>query len=575
MTGSKTPAVTVIVAAYDVADYIHDSINSLKEQTFSDFEALIVDDGSSDATQEVARQAVGNDPRFQIIHQSNQGLSGARNVGLDRARGSFVAFLDGDDRFDPEFLSVLIEDLVSSGGDWVACGLAFCAPDGSRHIHSAIHGRPDPDIQSQTMTYPLSDWSEVIRHFPSAWNKLYRRDFLGDIRFDKGTWFEDHAFFQRLAAKTDVIRHIPRCLYLYRVERAGQITRTDSDRVFEQFTVLDTCAKIMRSSDKAGADQGLARLATRLCNERLDAIATPDRAARFYQQAAAFFARHHLHPDWSWDPFLSAVRSISLTGTAPITIRRTHPAKDDLNRTEPMKPEDLEPPPLIAEVARSAPLPKAGLVLDMVSQAPIDQAALIRNSEILLHSDCAALLLPLDRPEGPCRPPAGLLEKVPALLPPELILSLDPTEVAILAKPSFGIRIAQTDPELGLVEQALRIAQSGERVMWITNPIAQGRPVNLPSISERRKALARLSVELNCTVMPAGWERRLFLRTVSAHIARLQQDHVTLRRRLRLLFPVARVWWMGLLAGWIGAPGEVDRATQPILRRIFKIPKIG
>ncbi|MFN7224334.1 MAG: glycosyltransferase family 2 protein [Paracoccaceae bacterium] len=575
MTRIESPAVTVIIAAHNVADYIADAITSLKIQSFGDFEALIIDDGSSDATLAVARTAVADDSRFEIIHQSNKGLSGARNVGLDRARGTFIAFLDGDDRFDPDFLAVLHDDLVQSGGDWVACGLAFCTPDDTRHVHSAIHGRPNPDSGPTAKSYPLLDWVETIRHFPSAWNKLYRRDFVGDTRFDEGTWYEDHAFFQRLATKTETLRHISRCLYLYRVDRAGQITRTDSDRVFEQFTVLEICAEIMRSSGKAGATQGLARLATRLCNERLDVITCPDRASRFYVEAAAFFARHRLRPDWSWDPYLSALRSLALSGAAPITIRHVFPGTEDPALASDTRPSSAQRAHLIAEGAKGDPLPADGLVLDLIRPTEINEDALIRCGELLLQSDCAAVVSPLHRQGKILQPPAGMAERVPTMLTSDTILSWSPEDVVFLVKVPFRIQIAETDPELGLVEQGVRIAQSGKCVMWVGDPIAPSQPVLGPSASKRRKGIAGISAALDCTALPKGWDRRLFLRAASAHIAMLQQDGNSLRRRRHLLGPVARLWWMGLMSGWIGTPGDVDTTTPRILRRIFRLPKIG
>ncbi len=287
------PAVSVILPAYGVVEQIGAAIASLRAQTMGDFEALVIDDGSSDGTGAAAAAAIGTDARFRLIRQDNRGLSGARNRGLELARGEFIAFLDGDDRYAPQFLARMLAALREDGGDWLACSVRDCWSDGRFSDHSAIHDVPIP---ASPRRWPLEAWGAVIQHYPSAWNKLYRRAFIADLRFDEGTWFEDHAFYQQLAARSPALLHLPEPLYYQTRGRAGQITTSDDERIFDQFAVLDRLRSIMASA-KPGGEAAFARLAGRLLAERAPVLRDPGRRARWLARARAWIAETGVTPD--------------------------------------------------------------------------------------------------------------------------------------------------------------------------------------------------------------------------------------------------------------------------------------
>ena len=102
------PRISVIVPMYNVEDFIGECIESLRAQSFKDFEAVCVDDGSTDDTAQRARAAAGDDKRFVFVSRENGGLSAARNSGLDVATGDYVSFLDADDRYAIAALESLI-----------------------------------------------------------------------------------------------------------------------------------------------------------------------------------------------------------------------------------------------------------------------------------------------------------------------------------------------------------------------------------------------------------------------------------------------------------------------------------
>ncbi|MEM1149869.1 MAG: glycosyltransferase family A protein, partial [Pseudomonadota bacterium] len=229
------PLISVIVPIFNLQDHIGPCIQSLRAQTHTTIQVLLIDDGSTDASASRAREAMGDDPRLTLISQKNEGLSAARNVGLAAAQGEFIAFVDGDDRVAQDYLSALLASLEAHPDmPWAACAIRNCHGDGSITPHSAIFDAPEASMAPGTQRFAFREASDVIRHYPSAWNKLYRRAFIGDLRFTVGSWFEDHAFYLALALTAPGIVHLAAPLYEQTRGRPGQITETDSDRIFEQ-----------------------------------------------------------------------------------------------------------------------------------------------------------------------------------------------------------------------------------------------------------------------------------------------------------------------------------------------------
>lgn len=315
------PLISVIVPIFDVRDHVGACIASLRAQNLGDFEAIIVDDGSRDDSLERAREAIGGDPRFRIVQQENRGLSGARNTGLGLARGTFIAFLDSDDRAHPDWLQAMHAALEDTGADLAACAIRLVWPDGQDSVHSAIHGAPALPAGRGPVCVDMTDWRVVIRHFPSAWNKLYRRTSIEGLRFDEGTWFEDHAFYWQVARRCRRMIHLDQALYLHSRDRPGQITGQDSDRVFEQIGVLNRLAELLPPADEVrGGRVALARLASRLVFERAQVLRDADRRLRFAAAAAAFFERQGLTFAPDWDPQIDRGWGQVMAGRVPLSV---------------------------------------------------------------------------------------------------------------------------------------------------------------------------------------------------------------------------------------------------------------
>lgn len=295
--GRSRPLISLIVPVYNVADHVGACIASLKAQTLTDFEVIVVDDGSTDDSAARLRSAIDGDPRFEVIRQANGGLSAARNTGLARVRAPVIGFVDSDDRVDPDYLSAMYAELERSGADWVSCGILFCAPDADPVPHSGLHDAGKLEDTAPPERHDLSNWCEVVRHFPSAWNKLYRASLIDGLRFDEGMLYEDHAFYWQAAARTDHLVRLNRPLYLQTQGRAGQITGDASDAVFQQFDVLDRLVALAEGLDRAEVPRALTRIATRLSFERVVPLRDRVRRARFVARARAWLAGRGMVPD--------------------------------------------------------------------------------------------------------------------------------------------------------------------------------------------------------------------------------------------------------------------------------------
>lgn len=327
---SGAPLISVIVPIYDVEDYVGTCIASLRAQTHDAIEVLMIDDGSRDDSAARALQAAGDDPRFRLISQANAGLSVARNRGLDAARGSYIAFVDSDDRVCPDFLAALLAALTAYPDiPWVACAIRNRFPDRTNNLKSAIHDSPDPALAPGCQVFHFRSAPDIIRHYPSAWNKLYRRDFIGDLRFPEGTWFEDHAFYLRLALRTDGILHLADPLYEQTRGRPGQITETDSDRVFEQLGVLDDILPLLVHGPLPEGRAAAATLANRLLSERSTALYSPARRARFVEQARNALTAHGI--DYTPNPTqgITASWKLELDGLLPLSLILPWDGRDD------------------------------------------------------------------------------------------------------------------------------------------------------------------------------------------------------------------------------------------------------
>lgn len=215
------PQISVIVPVYGVEQYLPACVNSLLQQTFTDFELILVDDGSPDNCPALCDHYAETDSRIRVIHQENGGLSAARNTGICAAQGRFLAFVDSDDTVSPQYLQALYTALQDSGADMALCGVEDVNEDGSSQAEPVLTLPADPGIFEgkalmQQFFTPHSTCYTV------AWNKLYRAELWQNLRYPVGMIHEDDAVAHLLYSACKTVVCLSQPLYFYRL-RQGSI----------------------------------------------------------------------------------------------------------------------------------------------------------------------------------------------------------------------------------------------------------------------------------------------------------------------------------------------------------------
>ncbi|MFZ4894082.1 glycosyltransferase family 2 protein [Plantibacter sp. Mn2098] len=248
----RQPAITVIVPMHNVEPYLDDALASLSGQSFSDFEAILVDDGSIDGTMRIARERAGADPRFRIIEQDHGGLSAARNRGLDEARGEYIAFLDADDVLPEDAYANLHGTLSTSGSDFVAGAYVRLRPGDDGYELGVVQPwieQSNPGLVGTT----LAEHPEAVANIV-AWSKLSRRDFWErhSFRFPVGELYEDQVLAARFYAQATSFDMIPEVVYHWRIRAEGTSITQREQELATLAACLQAMTGMLDALDEAG-----------------------------------------------------------------------------------------------------------------------------------------------------------------------------------------------------------------------------------------------------------------------------------------------------------------------------------
>lgn len=234
------PLISVIVPVYNVEKDVRRCIKSILAQDFTDFELLLVNDGSTDSSGDICYSF--KDERIRYFTKPNGGLASARNYGLVRATGEYIYCVDSDDYIEPDCLSFCLEKQRQTDADIVLCGYFMDNGKGRSEIvaeEGVFSGDEINDRMIELKSKNLID---------PAWNKLYRRSFLkeNDMWFPQGEIYEDTDFNLRLLQYQPKIAISKRCFYHY-VLHMGSITRRFNP---EKLGTIKRRAKLLKSVTK-------------------------------------------------------------------------------------------------------------------------------------------------------------------------------------------------------------------------------------------------------------------------------------------------------------------------------------
>ncbi|SKB63796.1 Glycosyl transferase family 2 [Lachnospiraceae bacterium] len=255
----KSPAVSVVVPAWQSEKTIGRCLTSLREQTFSDIEIIVIDDGSTDSTGDVVIQAAEMDSRIKYHYQENQGVSVARNLGIDRASGKYLMFLDSDDHVRRDYVERLV--MTMSGDD--RCDLAICSYD--RRIHGCcvpverlIRGgkRSGKEYLEETLIDPGHHYFGVV------WNKIFRMGIIKshNIRFREGiTLGEDFVFSLDYLAFVKSVYVITDRLVVYCYQQQSSLSRVIEKKPEDCRDEMENRNKIFKFYHKTLEHAGIAQ----------------------------------------------------------------------------------------------------------------------------------------------------------------------------------------------------------------------------------------------------------------------------------------------------------------------------
>lgn len=201
--------ISVIIPVYKVENYLCRCVDSVLEQTYTNMEIILVDDGSPDNCPVMCDEYARQDSRVKVIHQENAGLSGARNAGIDMAQGQWLAFVDSDDYLAADFLERLYQACVDTGSSLSVCRWEY------------VRGETIPEHGTgETRVYTGREMLANLyvpdgAYFVVVWNKLYRKELFEDIRYPLGRIHEDEATTYRIYDKVKKAAYVDRSLYGY------------------------------------------------------------------------------------------------------------------------------------------------------------------------------------------------------------------------------------------------------------------------------------------------------------------------------------------------------------------------
>lgn len=234
--------ISIIVPAYNIADYLPRCLDSIINQTYKNLEIIVISDGSIDNTNEIITKYAEKDNRIVPILKENTGVSDTRNKGLDIAKGDYIGFVDGDDYIEQDMFEILLSNAVKYDVDISHCGYQMVFPSKVDYYYNTGK-KCEFDNANGIVELIKAEYIE-----PGAWNKLYKRDLLKDIRFDTSlVESEDLLFNVQAFKKCNKSFYEDKPLYHYILRENSACTSSfNTKKTDNQISVLENIADILQ-----------------------------------------------------------------------------------------------------------------------------------------------------------------------------------------------------------------------------------------------------------------------------------------------------------------------------------------
>lgn len=233
------PFISIVVPIYNVEKYLKKCVESILNQTYKNFELILVDDGSPDRCGEICEDFAKKDLRIRVIHKENGGLSSARNAGIDVAKGEYIGFVDSDDYIEPFMYEKLVNAVVKDNCLLSVCSVKYVFEDGS-----AVTKENSEESQVFDFNRAILEMNTYRLFDMGAWSKLYHRDLFKEIRFPVGKLSEDFYIMYKIFDIAQRVSYVadPCYNYLQRTNSISRNTKINHDFEYaakEQMEYLD------------------------------------------------------------------------------------------------------------------------------------------------------------------------------------------------------------------------------------------------------------------------------------------------------------------------------------------------
>ena len=234
--------VSVIVPVYNVEKLLQRCLNSLINQSLHDIEIICINDGSTDKSLEILKSFANKDKRITVIDKQNEGPSVARNVGLEKAQGEYIGFVDSDDWVDLDFYEKLYNSAINNGADISTASI----------IRWRKHNTKYKIKYSEEKTYTkLQDKMDCcnIPKICYIWNKLYKSTILKDEKFKSGVYFEDVIWLPHVIKKSNIIVTTSNTNYYYRVNKSSIVKKTSNKKQQDNYLAKKQMIKFFKENN--------------------------------------------------------------------------------------------------------------------------------------------------------------------------------------------------------------------------------------------------------------------------------------------------------------------------------------
>jgi len=232
--------ISVIVPVYNVEKYLSKCVESILGQSYQNLEILLIDDGSTDGSGKICDEYAARDSRIKVFHQQNNGPAEARNIGLQKVTGKYIALIDSDDYIKKDFITELYSHLVNTGADVVQGNYVIVDENGN-----ALEGRQPKAIDEICTGYECLSNLYKDGYVPGNiifWNKLYKKELWDRIVLPTGNRHDDEYALVHIYDRAAKVTIFSKVIYYY-VMRGGSITNIDNTEyiIGKQFDFLEIC----------------------------------------------------------------------------------------------------------------------------------------------------------------------------------------------------------------------------------------------------------------------------------------------------------------------------------------------